>query len=87
MTNATPSTLTVTFSTLPTSIGSLTAVMTSFGGTSGERERRMNKKQKNSTFQKKNFKNRESVLHVLAESSQWLDRWCKGAEEEGGAKE
>jgi len=22
------------------------------------------------------------VLHVLAETSLWLDRWCKGAEEE-----
>lgn len=33
----------------------------------------------------KNVVNRESVLHVLAESSQWLDRWCKGAEEEENA--
>ena len=27
-------------------------------------------------------KNRESVLHVLSESSEWLDRWCKDAEGE-----
>lgn len=38
-------------------------------------------------FESHGYRGRESVLHVLAESSNWLDRWCKGAEVEEGAKE
>ena len=30
------------------------------------------------------YRGRESVLHVLAETEGWLDKWCKKEEEEGG---
>ena len=50
-------------------------------------KRRQNKNTHLFQLKKQKIKNRESVLHVLAETSQWLDRWCKGNEEGENAKE